>query len=58
VRRRTFWLLRGTATPEAAQVIAARQAHVIPVASSSAGLTALARHLCLPAGGPPGEPAC
>lgn len=57
-RRRTFWLLRGAATPEASQVIAARQAHVIPVASSSAGLTALARHLRLPVGGPPGEAAC
>ena len=45
----TFWLLRGDATPEASRVIAARRAHVIPVASSSAGLTALARTLSLPA---------
>jgi hypothetical protein len=57
-RLRTFWLLRGDATPEASQVIAARQAHVIPVTSSSAGLRALAGHLRLPVGGPPGEPAC
>src|SRR5215469_3161785 len=54
----TFWLLRGHATPEASRVIAARQAHVIPVTSSSAGLTALVRNLCLSVGRPPSEPAC
>jgi hypothetical protein len=50
-RRQTFWLLRGTATPAAARVIAARRARVIPVVSSDAGLTALARALRLLAGG-------
>jgi hypothetical protein len=47
----TFWLLRGHATPEASRVIVARQAHVIPVTSSSAGLMALACSLRLPTDG-------
>lgn len=46
-RRRTFWLLRGTATPDAAEVIAARRALIIPVASSNDGLTRLVRALGL-----------
>jgi hypothetical protein len=38
----TFWLLRGSATPEAARLIALRRARVVAVPSSDAGLEALA----------------
>lgn len=57
-RLETFWLLCGQATPDAARVIAARRAHVVPVTSSSAGLTALVRCLRLSADGPQSESAC
>ncbi len=48
-RRLTFWMLRGSATPDAAHLIAVRDARVIPVPSSSAGLAEVQRLLALPA---------
>lgn len=47
-RRLTFWMLRGSATPDAAHLIAVRGARVIPVPSSSAGLAEVRRRLALP----------
>jgi hypothetical protein len=47
--RRTFWMLRGRASPEAARLIARRRAHVIPVFNSDTGLSRLATAVLAPA---------
>jgi len=52
MHRRTFWLQRGTLTPAAARLIAARRAEVVAVPSSDKGLTALTRALGVTVRGP------